>query len=115
MRHDRADVERAAQLFKALSHPSRLEIACRLADCGPKTQKELVDALGWPPSSLARHLSPLRALGIVESRRSGVEVHLKVRNPIVKNLFQSVCDWLADHPDDGAPPRRGRRRRRRAA
>ena len=62
MRHDPADVRRASKLFKALSHPSRLEIACRLVDCPPKTQKELIDELGWPQSSMARHLAPLREL-----------------------------------------------------
>jgi len=113
MRHDPADVQRAAQLFKALAHPSRLEIACRLADSAPKTQKELVDELGWPPSSLARHLGPLRALGIVEARRTGIEVHLAVRNPLVVTLFQSACDWIAANPNDATARRRTPRRRRR--
>jgi DNA-binding transcriptional ArsR family regulator len=96
MRHDPADVERASKLFKALAHPARLELACRLADSPPKTQKQLIDELGWPQSSMARHLAPLRELGLVESERDGVEVRLTVRDTIIKTLFQSVCDWLAD-------------------
>ena len=114
MRHDPADVRRASKLFKALAHPSRLEIACRLADNPPKTQKELIDELGWPQSSMARHLAPLRDLGLVEAERAGVEVRLSVRDPIVKTLFQSVCDWLEGEPADGATQRtpNGARRRK---
>jgi ArsR family transcriptional regulator len=101
MKHDPADVRRASKLFKALAHPSRLEIACRLADCSPKTQTQLVDELGWPQSSIARHLVPLRELGLVEAERAGVEVRLALRDPIVQTLFRSVCEWLEDHPNGG--------------
>ena len=101
MKHDSADVRRASKLFKALAHPSRLEIACRLADCSPKTQTQLVDELGWPQSSMARHLAPLRELGLVEAERAGVEVRLTLRDPIVKTLFESVCEWIEDHPSGG--------------
>jgi len=111
MRHDPADVRRASKLFKALSHPSRLEIACRLVDCPPKTQKELIDELGWPQSSMARHLAPLRELGLVEAERDGVEVRLSVRSPVFKKMFQSVCHWLDEGSNGARPTRRVRRGR----
>lgn len=124
MRHDPEDVRRASELFRALAHPSRLEIACRLADCSPKTQKQLVDELGWPQSSMARHLAPLRDLGLVEAERAGVEVRLTLRDPLLKTLFQSVCEWIEDHPNGSSkntavpdaarhPAPGGRRRRAR--
>jgi ArsR family transcriptional regulator len=123
MKHDPADVRRASKLFKALAHPSRLEIACRLAERSPKTQKQLVDELGWPQSSMARHLAPLRDLGLVQAERAGVEVRLRLRDPLIKTLFESVCEWIEDHPNgsserstrpDTAKRRAPRRRRPRA-
>ena len=96
MRHDPADIRRAAKLFKALSHPDRLQIACRLAEGEPTTQKVLIEEMGLPQSTLARHLSPLRELGLVHGRRQGPEVFLAVEDPLVRTLVQSVCDWL--HP-----------------
>jgi len=94
-----ADVGRAAGLFKALAHPARLEIACRLASEGAKTQKQLIGELGWPQSTMARHLAPLRNLGLVHGERRGTEVLLAVQSPVVRHLMQSVCDWL--HEEDG--------------
>jgi ArsR family transcriptional regulator len=91
---DPADIRRAAALFKALAHPGRLEIACRLAENGAKTQKQLIDELGWPQSTVARHLAPLRDLGLVEGERRGAEVLLEVRSPLVRTLVKSVCDWM---------------------
>jgi ArsR family transcriptional regulator len=111
MAHDAADIRRASRLFKALSHPARLQIACRLAEGAPATQKHLVAELGLPQSSLARHLTPLRDLGLVHARRRGPEVLLAVEDPLVRTLVQSVCDWL--HPaarrdgldgGEGSPP-----------
>ena len=103
MRHDPADIRHAAKVFKALSHPDRLQIACRLAEGEPTTQKVLIEEMGLPQSTLARHLAPLRDLGLVEGRRQGPEVLLAVEDPLVRTLVQSVCVWL--HP-------RGRKRGR---
>lgn len=106
MAHAAADIQRASRLFKALSHPARLQIACRLAEGAPATQKHLVAELGLPQSTLARHLTPLRDLGLVRGCRQGPEVLLAIEDPLVRTLVQSVCDWLHpsarhDGPDDG--------------
>ena len=98
------DMRRAAAIFKALAHPARLEIACRLASEGTKTQKQLIDELGWPQSTMARHLAPLRDVGLVDGERRGTEVLLAVRSPVVRQLVQSACDWL--HEQEGRRPTR---------
>ncbi len=90
------DIARAAKVFKALSHPGRLEIACRLAE-DDSTQTALVRAMGLPQSSVARLLVPLRDLELVKGERQGQEVRLSVGDPIIAELVQSVCGWL--HPD----------------
>jgi len=100
LRRDPEDIAKAAQIFKALSHPGRLEIACRLADQNA-TQKEIVAAMGLPQSSVARLLAPLRELELISGERQGQEIELSVSNPVIRQLVESVCDWL--HPDDSEP------------
>ncbi|UCE03573.1 MAG: winged helix-turn-helix transcriptional regulator [Candidatus Latescibacterota bacterium] len=105
MKRDPEDIDRAARIFKALSHPQRLEIACRLAEGAPATQTQLVQELGWPQSTLARHLQPLRDLGLVVGERHGPEVVLTVKSAVVRTLVQSVCVWL--HPENAGVDARG--------
>ena len=72
MQADPQDIRRAAGIFKALSHPSRLKIVCLLFDGRCRTQKELVEELSRPQSTTARHLSHLREKGLVSVTRQGI-------------------------------------------
>jgi ArsR family transcriptional regulator len=99
MNPDPKDVRRAADIFKALSHPSRLRIVCLLFDGLPKTQKELIQELGWPQSTVARHLAELRQAGLVTATRKGSEVLLEVGSPVAGQLMTAVCEWV--HPETG--------------
>lgn len=93
------DIRRAAGIFKALSHPDRLHVVCQLFDGRPTTQKQLVDHLGWPQSTVARHLSALRAAGLVKATRRGAEVRLEIGSPVAERLMAAVCEWV--HPETG--------------
>ena len=99
MESDPKDLRRAAGIFKVLSHPSRLAIICRLFDGRPTTQKELVRDLGWPQSTVARHLGDLREAGLITATRQGAEVLLKLGSPVTAQLMSAVCDWV--HPETG--------------
>jgi ArsR family transcriptional regulator, zinc-responsive transcriptional repressor len=94
MERNPEDIQAAARIFKALSHPARLEIACHLSQDGPSTQKHLISRLGWPQSTMARHLGPLRDVGLIEGERRGPEVELSVTSELVSEMVQSLCDWL---------------------
>ena len=94
MERNPEDIQAAAKIFKALSHPARLEIACHLSQDGPSSQKDLIGLLGWPQSTMARHLAPLRDLGLIDGRRRGPEVELSVTSELVSEMVQSLCDWL---------------------
>ena len=91
-----AEVKAAARVFKALSHPDRLRLTCLLAERDEVTQKELVEELGWPQSTVARHLGTLRERGLVVGRRRGAEVHLEAL-PLPRLLLDTVCEFM--HPD----------------
>lgn len=97
-----AETGRAVRLFKVLSHPDRLRLACVLGDGRVTTQKELVQEFGWPQSTAARHVAALRSAGLVTAERDGTEVHLRLGNPVALHLLETVCAWVReDAPGDG--------------
>lgn len=94
---DRADLHRAARIFQGLAHPHRIQIACSLANGRAATQKELMEELGWPQSTMARHIAELRARGLVRGTRHGNQVYLELAGTVTPRLLRAVCDWV--HPD----------------
>ena len=64
------DLDRAAQLFRALSDPTRLRILDRLRG-GEKCVCDLTDALDAGQSRLSFHLKALKEAGLVSDRREG--------------------------------------------
>lgn len=66
------------QFFKALSDPTRLRIL-RLLMEAPHCVCEMEEALSLPQPLLSRHLSYLRAAGLVEGVRDGVRVNYRLR------------------------------------
>ena len=94
------DVRRAAQLFKVLSHPDRLRLACRLGDGKVTTQSRLVEEFGWPQSTMARHLAALRQAGLVTGERDGPEIRLRMGALVGLELMDTVCSWLHDEVVD---------------
>jgi ArsR family transcriptional regulator len=93
------DLRRAANIFKVLSHPDRLRIVCQLFDGRPTTQRDLIDRLEWPQSTVSRHLSALRSAGLVKATRHGTAVRLEIGSPVAGQLMSAVCDWV--HPETG--------------
>ena len=69
---------RAAEIFKALSHPARLKIALGLAvktECNVST---MAGKLGLAQPSVSQHLATLKNAGIIESRRSGTTICYRI-------------------------------------
>ena len=95
------DRRKAADLFKVLSHPHRLRLACEVGHAGVTTQRDLIRSLGWPQSTMARHLADLRAAGLVHAERDGAEVLLTPGDPIGLHLMDAVCRWV--HGEEIAP------------
>jgi ArsR family transcriptional regulator len=94
-----SDLRRAAKVFAALAHPARIELACLLARSRSTTQKELLEKLRWPQSTMARHIGALRERGLVRSTREGNQVFLALDGTVTPRLLAAVCDWV--HPDTG--------------
>jgi len=94
-----ADLNRAAAIFRALAHPHRILLACCLANGRTATQRDLLEELGWPQSTLARHLGVLRERGLVRGIRDGNHVRLELEGTVTPQLLAAVCAWV--HPDTG--------------
>ena len=92
--HADDELDRAADLFKVLSHPDRLRLACLMGDGRVTTQRDLMRHFGWPQSTTARHLAALRRSGLIEAERHGPEVHLRLGADVGLDLMATVCQWI---------------------
>ncbi len=70
---DLRNYEQKAEKLKALAHPHRLCIVKGLIDnkCNVTTIQE---CLGLPQSTVSQHLAKLKAAGIIEGSRKGLEI-----------------------------------------
>lgn len=82
--------EYQAAVFKALGHPTRLTIISILSGEGEKCVCDLVDKLGFDQSTISRHLSVLRAVGIVNSRKEGLNVIYRLSMPCVYRFMECI-------------------------
>jgi len=82
-----------AELFKALGDPTRLEVLSRLA-CArrPLRVSEIQGCCGIHLSGVSRHLSQLRRVGVVRSRRSGREVLYELDSSAVTAALRELAD-----------------------
>lgn len=93
MDNDYAKYDEAAEMLKVLAHPVRLCIVNRLLEAGECNVTTMHTCLNTPQSTISQHLQKLRSAGIVESRRSGLEIFYKVKN---KKVVQLINDILHD-------------------
>jgi ArsR family transcriptional regulator, virulence genes transcriptional regulator len=86
--------DQAAALLKALAHPARLLVLCRLVD-GECSVSELQPLVGLSMSALSQHLSVLRELDLVATRRESQTIYYSlVRGPavgVLDALYAAYC------------------------
>lgn len=83
------DLQAAADLFKALSSPSRLGLLCSLGN-GPLTVGRLVERSGLSQPLVSQHLRTLREAGLVTSTRAGRETRYAMSDVHVSHLVETV-------------------------
>ena len=71
------DVETASRSLKAMSHPLRLMILCKLGEDEFSVQ-DIVDNVGTSQSNISQHLAILRDKGILSARKDANKVFYKV-------------------------------------
>jgi len=91
--------ETRAEIIKALAHPSRVLIAESLVD-GEKCVRELTEIVGADMSTVSRHLSQMRQVGLVESEKRGLNHYFRVACPCLLDFFRCVDLIARTHSDE---------------
>jgi DNA-binding transcriptional ArsR family regulator len=101
----RSERKLRAAIFKALGHPARLLIVEILRD-GERCVCDLVDVSdgGW--STVSRHLSVLKAAGVVEDEKRGLQVYYKLSLPCV-GTFLDCLSGESKEQDAKSPEAKG--------
>ena len=81
--------DKAASLLNAMANQSRLMILCHLLN-EELTVTQLSERVGLNQSPLSQHLSKLRALGLVKTRREGQSIHYRLASPAVEAVLQTL-------------------------
>src|SRR3954449_12058981 len=82
-----------ASLFRVLGHPVRVRILELLRD-GERSVGALQQELALDSSGTSQHLSALRRIGLVESRRDGTSVFYRVDDARVFDLLAAGRDII---------------------
>jgi ArsR family transcriptional regulator len=83
-------LETQAELLRALAHPTRLCIVKGLMENGPRNVSQMQSCSGLPQPSISQHLSRLRAAGIVEGERRGLEVVYRLVSEDTKRVLTAL-------------------------
>lgn len=81
----------AAALLKALAHPARLLVLCRLVE-GEASVGALQPLTGLSPSALSQHLAVLRDMALVTTRRESQTIHYAVADTPALAVLQALHD-----------------------
>ena len=85
----RARSELRAQVVKALAHSSRILIAEALID-GERCVYDLTKVVGSDMSTVSKHLAIMKAAGLVEVDKRGLNVFYRLRCPCLGDFFRCV-------------------------
>lgn len=84
-----------ADVFKALGHPARLAMVEALG-AGERCVCELQQIVGFDLSTVSKHLSILKNVGLVYSRKEGKQVIYKLGCPCTLDFMTCVDQAVAE-------------------
>jgi DNA-binding transcriptional ArsR family regulator len=86
-------IQLKAEVLKALAQPTRLKILELLRD-GERCICEIVPAINGEQSNISRHISTMQKSHLITTRKDGVKVMVKVRDPRVFEILDKVGLFL---------------------
>jgi DNA-binding transcriptional ArsR family regulator len=95
----RARLEARADIVKAMAHPTRLFIIEVLSK-KPHCVNDLTDMIGSDISTVSKHLSILRAAGIVRVNKKGAQIFYHLKVPCILNFFGCVEEVIKSTAKD---------------
>jgi len=78
-----------SDLLKALAQPTRLKILELLRD-GEKCICEIIPAINGEQSNISRHISLMQKCHLVSTRKDGIKVMVKIRDPRIFEILDKV-------------------------
>jgi len=91
------DSKAAADLLRAMAHPMRLAILCRLLE-GEVPVSGFESELGLKQPSLSQQLGQLREAGLVSTRREAKSVFYSIADRRLEGVLDAVRGYFADQP-----------------
>ena len=95
--------EKQAEMFKALSDPTRLRLVKLLNECeagickgGPLCVNALANQLGVTQSAVSQHLRVLRQTGLVRGERRGSFMHYALDPKGIDNYKTALRETLGE-------------------
>lgn len=86
-------VENAAELFRVLSTPARLQIIGALCG-GEKNVSQLLGLIGLSQPNMSRHLTVLYRAGVVGRRRLGAQIFYRIADESVVRVCKAACSQV---------------------
>jgi len=84
--------DEVGELLKAMAHPVRICILNGLIKKGECNVTFMQGCLEVPQSTISQHLQKLKAAGLVQSERRGLEVIYSIKDPRVKPLMEILVN-----------------------
>ncbi|HEX2939774.1 MAG TPA: metalloregulator ArsR/SmtB family transcription factor [Rhodopila sp.] len=100
---DSCDPHAAADFLRALAHPARLQILCRLLH-GEVSVAGMEAELGLCQPSLSQQLAQLRAVGLVTTRRQAKSVFYSLADDRVRPVIATLSGVFRMRQRDPATP-----------
>ena len=82
-----------ANIFRALSHPTRIAILEVLRD-HELSARTIQEKLGLEQANLSQHLAILRSNQIVVNRKDGNQVFYSIRNPVLVQVLDVMRQYI---------------------
>ncbi len=86
-------IQLKAEVLKALAQPTRLKILEMLRN-GERCICEIVPAINGEQSNISRHISTMQKSHLITTRKDGVKVMVKVRDPRIFEILDTVGVFL---------------------
>jgi DNA-binding transcriptional ArsR family regulator len=84
------NLEKAANMLKAIAHPTRISIIGCLEDGQKLTVTEIHKKLGIEQAATSHHLGILRDKGVLSSKREGKNIFYYLKHETLKVLLTCV-------------------------
>ncbi len=84
---------RIADVLKAMADPTRLKILHCIHN-GERCVSDVLEVVGGSQANVSKHLSVLKRAGLVDCRRSGLNVYYRIVDEGVFTICRNVCDSL---------------------